>query len=638
MVVTEDSELLRRFAVHRDEAAFAALVARHIDLVYSTARRVLNGDCDLAEDVTQRVFADFARKACDLPSEVTLAGWFYQAARFCAANTVRSEQRRKAREQEAFAMNQTSETAPAWQEVVPHLDAAMAELENGDRDVILLRFFQKQDYKSIGGVLGLSDDTAQKRVARALERLRQLLVRRGVAVGASALGILISANASQAAPALLATSISTSVMTASAATGAGAVSAKVFALSTAKLGMAGVAMFALVSLLALRPWDGKARLLSTGNVRPTISMGATHGIILAGDGTLWSWGESFAGWPVLGTGAARQPKLRRIGTDTNWLDVSTSFSHAICLKADGSVWSWGENIHGQLGLGPGGAAVTQRILPTRVLAGNDWKEVAAGGAHSLALKRDGTLWAWGNNWAGQLGIGAANPEILEPTKVGTGSNWVRVWAAGVQSVGQQADGSLWFWGTLTGSATDTNRMYVPTRISTHANWSEVGFGYFVIFAIKTDGTLWAWGRNSGIYTGAPIQLSNPNPERVGSDADWQSCSTSEYFYHVLQKKDGSIWAMNASDHAKVGQQNYRSVRFHRVPISDEVVAFGAAGRGLTGVAVTRKGEVWTWGRVLGDSAWAYPRVQAAATAIGWKTSLFAGKPITRQQPWLLSRE
>lgn len=250
------------------------------------------------------------------------------------------------------------------------------------------------------------------------------------------------------------------------------------------------------------------------------------------------------------------------------------------------------------------------------MAGNDWKQVAAGGTHSLALKADGTLWAWGDNWAGQLGIGSTNRERSEATQVGRSTNWSKVWASGLQSVGLQSDGSLWFWGSLTGEVTDTNRHRIPVQVSADKNWREAGFGYFVCFAIKTDGTLWAWGRNAGIYTGAPIKLLNPMPLQVGTERDWKAISDSEYFYHVLMKTDGSLWSMDASDHALVNKRE--PVRLKRVPLKKDFVAFGVVGRG--GVALTRDGEVWTWGTVLGIP-----------------TPENAERPI-RDAPWLLPNQ
>jgi alpha-tubulin suppressor-like RCC1 family protein len=227
------------------------------------------------------------------------------------------------------------------------------------------------------------------------------------------------------------------------------------------------------------------------------------------------------------------------------------------------------------------------------------------------------LWSWGSNWAGPLGLGNTNREVAEATQIGTNANWRKIWASTVQSVGLQSDGSLWFWGSLTGKAEDTNRFLVPTRVSADTNWSEVGFGYYLNFAIKTDGTLWAWGRNAGIYTDTPVQLLNPTPARVGVESDWRGISNSEYFYHLLMKQDGSLWAMDASDYASVNKADHEPVQFKRIDLRKDFVAFGAAGRGKMGVALTQDGEVWTWGTMLG-----LPTAENARRA-------------TRDTPWLL---
>lgn len=227
-----------------------------------------------------------------------------------------------------------------------------------------------------------------------------------------------------------------------------------------------------------------------------------------------------------------------------------------------------------------------------------------------------------SNWAGQLGIGTRklSPESVQ---VGSNSNWVKVWSQGIQTVGLQSDGSLWFWGSLTGGAKDTHRFFVPTRVSPDTNWVDVCFGYFCVLAIKADGTLWAWGRNAGIYTDAPFKLVNPSPVRVGNESDWKACASTEYFYHLLTKKDGSLWALDASDHSK-GLKKPKPAEFRKINLRKDIVAFGTTGRDGMGVALTRDGEVWTWGAVLGE----YKPVRPNAKDIVYE-------PVLRQEPWLL---
>lgn len=208
-----DSELLRSYADSRAESAFAELVRRHVDFVYSAASRMVR-DPHLAEDVTQGVFVALAKSAPELADRATLSGWLHQTARNIAAQTVRTIVRRRTREQEAVTMNQllASATEPAWEQIAPHLDAALGELSESDRDAVLLRYFEKKSANEIGQRLGLSDVAAQKRVSRGVEKLREYFAKHGVAIGAGALVVVISANAVQAAPIALAATISTAAL------------------------------------------------------------------------------------------------------------------------------------------------------------------------------------------------------------------------------------------------------------------------------------------------------------------------------------------------------------------------------------------------------------------------------------------
>ena len=217
-----DAQLLGEYAAQGSEPAFAEIVARHTDLVYSVACRQ-TGSPELAHEVAQMVFTDLARKARTLPREVLLTGWLYQAARFAAAKAVRGEQRRQAREQEALTMqhlvsNTGTESAPGWEQLAPVLDDAMGELTAPDRDAILLRYFQNQDFHAVALALGVSESAAQRRVSRAVERLREYLAKRGVTAGASGLVVLISANAVLTAPAGLSAAIAAAVAGITAAT------------------------------------------------------------------------------------------------------------------------------------------------------------------------------------------------------------------------------------------------------------------------------------------------------------------------------------------------------------------------------------------------------------------------------------
>lgn len=221
-----DQQLLQHYVVERSEAAFAELTRRHVDLVYSAAFRLV-GEDSAAKDVAQSVFVAMARNAATLRSHPVLAGWLHTTARNLSANVIRAEARRRAREQEAATMNTLlgpgSETD--WQHIAPLLDEAIGQLSDEDRDAVVFRYFERKSAREMAQTLGISDDAAQKRVSRAVERLRQILSRNGVSVGTGGLVALISAHAVQAAPAGLAIAIAsaaslagTAVLTSSVAT------------------------------------------------------------------------------------------------------------------------------------------------------------------------------------------------------------------------------------------------------------------------------------------------------------------------------------------------------------------------------------------------------------------------------------
>ena len=248
-----DDELLSQFRTERSEAAFRALVERHLPLVWSVARRVVNGDDALAEDVAQTVFADLARKARVLPAGVRLGGWLHRHTFFTASKAVRTEARRRAREIEAAAMNAMSTPeSDLWREMAPHVDAAIAELASADCDAIVLRFFEKKPLRDIARMLGISEDAAGKRIARALERLRRNLSRRRVVLApiiiggssgenavAERIAESLAQNAVAAPPAHLSEAVATGAWSrAGAAAGSGGVLATAWSRVTTTSGLA----------------------------------------------------------------------------------------------------------------------------------------------------------------------------------------------------------------------------------------------------------------------------------------------------------------------------------------------------------------------------------------------------------------
>ncbi len=210
-----DSDLLRQYAQHGSQEAFATLVSRYLNLVHSAARRQVPSP-QQAEEVTQSVFVDLARQAHGLGMDAPLAAWLYLVTRRTAIDTVRRESRRLCREHTASEIAAMKTTSPDWLEMEPMLDEAMGDLGEADRSALLLRYFENKSLREVGRALGTSEDAAQKRVSRAVEHLRGFFSRRGIAVTAAGVVSNISANAIQTAPAALGVTISATAALSSA--------------------------------------------------------------------------------------------------------------------------------------------------------------------------------------------------------------------------------------------------------------------------------------------------------------------------------------------------------------------------------------------------------------------------------------
>ena len=258
-----DVQLLRDYAEGGREAAFRELVARHTDFVFSAALRQVNSP-DLAGDIAQGVFTDLARKAQPLGRQTpgSLAGWLHRSTRYAALNHLRDTRRRLAHERQAMEqLLINSESAPDWERIRPVLDEALDSLDDADREALLLRYFKNHDFHAVGHALGVSDDTAQKRVSRAVERLREFFSKRNVTIGASGLAVVISANAVQAAPVGLAATI------AAAALAGTAVSASTLIAATKTIAMTTIQKTVITAALAVAAGTGIYEARQAGQLR-----------------------------------------------------------------------------------------------------------------------------------------------------------------------------------------------------------------------------------------------------------------------------------------------------------------------------------------------------------------------------------
>jgi len=209
-MLNDDIALLRDYARNNSEAAFATLVARHVNLVYSVALRSVR-DAHLAGEITQAVFIILARKADSLGDKTILPGWLCRTTRYASANALTIQRRRQQREQEAYMQSTLNEAEPVheetWNQIAPLLDGAMEQLGQKDHDALVLRFFENKTFAEVGATLGASEDAAKMRVNRALEKLRKFFTKRGVSSTTAIIAGTISANSVQAAPVALAKSV-----------------------------------------------------------------------------------------------------------------------------------------------------------------------------------------------------------------------------------------------------------------------------------------------------------------------------------------------------------------------------------------------------------------------------------------------
>lgn len=285
-----------------------------------------------------------------------------------------------------------------------------------------------------------------------------------------------------------------------------------------------------------------------------ISSGKQHSIAIKDDGTLWSWGYNFNGQlGIDGIQASSTPK--QIGTANTWVNISTGWWFSAAIKSDGTLWMWGDNQSGVLGDGTDGI-FNQRNVPYQVGTDTNWKYVSAGAGHVLAIKTNGTLWSWGTNNRGELGIGDANPRNI-PVQVGTDNSWKSAHGGINTSIGIKNDGSLWSWGENgkgqlgigVNIGIDGSPRITPQRVGEDNNWSYASSGDHTL-ALKTDGSLWAWGNNGVGELGDGTTINRSAPVKIGT-SNWKAISAGD-IHSLAVKTDGTLWAWGYNFNYQLG--------------------------------------------------------------------------------------
>ena len=284
-----------------------------------------------------------------------------------------------------------------------------------------------------------------------------------------------------------------------------------------------------------------------------VTCGYKHTAAIKTDGTLWTWGLNGSGQLGDNTTTQRNTPVTTFTGGTNWRQVACGEFRSVAIKTDGTLWTWGINSSGQLGIND----TTQRNTPATTFAGGtNWKQVACGYKHTAAIKTDGTLWTWGQNF-GQLGINnATNPICTPVTTFAGGTNWKQVACGSQCTVAIKTDGTLWIWGqNNTGQlgVNDTTQRNTPvTTFTGGTNWKQVSCGNNHVVAIKTDGTLWTWGLGSSGQLGVNDILTRTTPVTTfAGGTNWKQIAGIGYCTTAI-KTDGTLWTWGSNTNGCLG--------------------------------------------------------------------------------------
>lgn len=268
-------------------------------------------------------------------------------------------------------------------------------------------------------------------------------------------------------------------------------------------------------------------------------------IILKVDNTLWAKGNNWYGQLGLPNNLGTNNNVTsylQIGTSSNWKDVVIGLHHTLALKTDGTLWAWGRNVKGALGNG----TYNDNHIPTQIGTDTDWKEIAVGSFFSIALKQNGEIWGWGENEGYQLGIGTFYNQTLPIQAGGYTNDWKSI-SAGTNSnhvIALKNDNTMWGWGqNIYGELGlgDFNNRNNPTLLSSATDWKEAVAGWGFTLALKTNGTLWSTGYQQGFVTGAG-NINTSGLALVNSSTDWKTIGTKSLTYSAFSiKNNGTLW-------------------------------------------------------------------------------------------------
>jgi len=333
---------------------------------------------------------------------------------------------------------------------------------------------------------------------------------------------------------------------------------------------------------------------STKWVDVSVSSTASHAIRY--DGTLWGWGWNFYGQIGNNADSTEWWGPVKVGIDSNWVNIVSGQFHTLGLKSDGTLWAWGRNVNGQIGDGTD----TIRYVPVQVGNDNKWVNIAAGNAHTLGLKSDGTLWSWGLNTYGQLGNGNFNDQHI-PVQVGSDNKWVDIAAGNAHSIGLKSDGTLWTWGLnifgQLGIGNNTNiSENTPVQVGLDNNWTNITAGFYHSVAIKSNGSVWGWGENIYSELNKPTDttiISSPVQILENKSPQWAEVASGDN-HNISLKSNGTLWGWGANNVGQLGDGTDSS-RTSYIQIGNDTNWVSASTGGAHSFGIKSNGTLWGWG-------------------------------------------
>jgi alpha-tubulin suppressor-like RCC1 family protein len=284
-----------------------------------------------------------------------------------------------------------------------------------------------------------------------------------------------------------------------------------------------------------------------------VSAGSCHGIGVRKNGTAWSWGFNIVGQLGDGTTNNRSSPVSVVGGFTDWCQISAGLYHSLGVRQNGTAWAWGYGTFGQIGSGD----TTFRSSPVSVVGGfTDWCQVSAGFYHSLGVRQNGTAWSWGENNFGMLGNNNINQQSSPVSVVGGFTDWCQVSSGRFHSLGVRTNGSAWAWGAAPsgelGNSSTTFRSSPVSVVGGFTDWCQISAGEYYSLGLRQNGTAWSWGRNDNGRLGAGTTTNRSSPVSVvGGFTDW--CQISAGTCHSLGlTTNGTVWSWGFNSTGRLG--------------------------------------------------------------------------------------